>query len=236
MGFVNGTQYAFAVSAVNSAGESGLSGVLTATPQESVAWVDSMTDADGNIYHAVQIGTQVWTVENLKTTKYRDGSPIPLVTDNNVWGGLTTPACCYYNNDSIVNKAIYGALYNSFAVNTGKLAPAGWHVPTDTEWTILLDYLGGVNEAGAKLKEAGTAHWPSPNPAATNESKFTALPGGCRSYNGPFYSIGDYGCWWSESSGDAGSSWYRLMDYGSAMVNRIDYSDRFGLSVRCLRD
>ena len=99
------------------------------------------TDADGNVYHTVTIGTQTWTVENLKTSKYNDGTKIPLVTDGTTWGNLTTPGYCWHNNDAATNKATYGALYNWYAVNTGKLAPSGWHVPTDAEWTTLENYL-----------------------------------------------------------------------------------------------
>ena len=136
----NGIQYAIAVSAVNAQGESGLSNVVTATP--------NVVDIDGNVYHTVTIGTQVWMVENLKTTKYNDGTAIPLVTDNTAWGALTTPGYCWYNNDSATYKNTYGALYNWYAVNTGKLAPTGWHVPTDSEWTVLTTYLGGQSVAG----------------------------------------------------------------------------------------
>ena len=134
-GLTNGTQYAFALSAVNAGGESGLSNIVTATP--------NVVDIDGNVYHTVTIGTQVWMVENLKTTRYNDGTAIPLVTDGTAWAALTTPGYCWYNNDSATYKNTYGALYNWYAVNTGKLAPTGWHVPTDSEWTVLTTYLGG---------------------------------------------------------------------------------------------
>ena len=134
------------------------------------------TDIDGNVYHTVTIGTQIWMVENLKTTRYNDGSPIPFVTDSSSWSNLTTPGYCWYNNDT-TNKNTYGALYNWFAVNTGKLAPTGWHVPTDDEWTTLTTYLGGESIAGGKLKETGTTHWRTPNAGATNEIGFTASSG-----------------------------------------------------------
>ena len=139
---------------------------------------NTVTDIDGNVYHTVKIGTQVWMVENLKTTKYNDGTPIPLVTANSSWAILTTPGYCFYNNDANVNKATYGAMYNWYIVNTGKLCPAGWHVPIDAEWTTLTNYLGSENAAGGKLKEFGISHWVTPNDGTTNSSGFTALPAG----------------------------------------------------------
>ncbi len=169
---------------------------------------DTVTDIDGNVYHTVTIGTQVWLVENLKTTRYNDGTSIPLVTDSAAWSNADTSAYCWYNND-IANKNTYGALYNWFTVNTGKLAIAGWHIPTDAEWTTLTDYLGGESIAGGKLKETGTTHWRSPNAGATNESGFTALPGGHRDVNGTFSAMGDDGFWWSV---------YRIWHYRQGLV------------------
>jgi|GEM_PF-4490758 len=138
-------------------------------------------DIDGNVYPAVVIGNQAWTTVNLRVTHYNDGTAIPHVTDGGTWSGLSTPGYCYYNNSTDPAKQEkWGALYNWYAVETGKLAPAtgGWRVPTDADWTILSDYLGGVSVAGGKMKEAGTANWSSPNTGATNESGFSALPGG----------------------------------------------------------
>ena len=132
-------------------------------------------DIDGNIYHTVTIGNQVWMVENLKTTRYNDGTAIPNVTDSSVWSKLSTPAYCWYNNDASSYKATYGALYNWYAVNVQKLCPKGWHVASNAEFYALNSFLDG--ECG-KLKEAGTIHWYSPNKGATNETGFTALPGG----------------------------------------------------------
>jgi uncharacterized protein (TIGR02145 family) len=232
-GLTNGTQYAFAVSAVNTAGESGLSAVQTATPQ---AGGNTVTDTDGNVYHTVTIGTQVWMVENLKTTKYNNGTAIPLVTDGTAWGNLTTPGYCWSNNDAGTYKATYGALYNWYAVNTGKLAPTGWHVPTDSEWTVLTTYLGGDNGAGGPMKETGTTHWISPNTGATNSSGFSALPGGCRNYYGVFTDFGDYGYWWSATASDATYSLYRSMFFDGASVDRNYNLDVYGFSVRCVRD
>ena len=138
-----------------------------------------IADADGNTYKIIKIGDQVWTAENLRTTRYNDGTEIPLVTDYTAWTNLTTPSYAWTNND-IGNKSVYGALYNWFVVKTCKLCPSGWHVPTDAEWTILENHLGGISVAGGKMKETGTEHWFAPNTDATNESGFTALPGGWR--------------------------------------------------------
>ena len=167
-------------------------------------------DGDGNVYTSVKIDTQVWIVENLKTTKYNDGIAIPLVTDNSDWGNLTTSAYCWYTNDAAANKSTYGSIYNWYAVNTGKLCPTGWHVPTDEEWTILINYLGGGSVAGNKLKEAGTIHWISPN-AGTNESGFTALPGGRRTSAGIYVSLTDYGYWWSSTESSSTMACVKLL-------------------------
>ena len=146
---------------------------------------NSIKDIDGNKYKTVTIGTQVWMAENLKTTKFNDGTPIPMVKENDAWANLTTPAFSWYNNDSIDNKRNYGALYNWYTVSTNKLCPVGWHVPTEAEWATITAYLGEVGLAGGKLKDAGTVHWRTPNTGATNESGFTALPGGYRSFRPP---------------------------------------------------
>jgi uncharacterized protein (TIGR02145 family) len=191
-------------------------------------------DADGNIYHAVTIGTQTWMVENLKTTKYNDGTPIPLVTDNIAWGRLTTPGYCWYNNDSATYSNPYGALYNWYAVTTGKLAPPGWHVPTVAEWDTLITFLGGVMVAGSALKSTGTTYWHPPNSGATNSSGFSALPGG--RLTGTFSSIGTYGDWWAFP----GSRGLIIeMNNNDQFLNLNDYPGNGGgngCSVRCVRD
>lgn len=195
-----------------------------------------VTDIDGNVYTTVTIGTQVWMVENLKVTSYNDSTPIANVTDNIAWINLTSGAYCWYNNNGTIYKNPYGALYNWFTVSTLKLCPTGWHVPTDAEWTILTDYLGGSSEAGGKLKETGTTHWNSPNNGATNETGFTALPGGYRHYDATFNNIGNVGHWWSLTMWDPSMVYGRGMDSGSSLVKRDFYFKVAGLSVRCLRD
>jgi uncharacterized protein (TIGR02145 family) len=193
-------------------------------------------DYDGNLYTTVTIGTQTWMAENLKTTSYRNGSAIPLVTDQVAWAGLATPGYCWYNNDEATNKVTYGALYNWYTVNIGYLCPAGWHVPTDDEWTTLTTYLGGESAAGGKLKETGTAHWISPNTGATNETGFTALPDGSREANGSFDYIGNIGGWWSYAENSMANSWIRSMYSNGTNVSRGNVSLEVGFSVRCLRD
>lgn len=195
----------------------------------------TMTDIDGNVYKTVTIGTQTWMAENLKVTRYNDGTAIPNVTDNTAWAGLSTGAYCWYNND-ISNKATYGALYNWYAVNTGKLAPAGWHVPTDAEWTTLTNYLGGGSVAGGKLKETGTTHWASPNEGATNETGFSALPVGNVNEAGTMCISGYNGFWWSATESGASDAWSRSMGYTYSYVDRYDFNKRDGFSVRCVRD
>jgi uncharacterized protein (TIGR02145 family) len=200
-------------------------------------FITQVADIDGNGYNTVTINDQVWFKENLKTTKFNDGTSIPYVTDYTEWAALTTPAYCWYNNET-VNKDIYGALYTWYTVKTGKLCPAGWHVPSDAELTILENYLGGLEVAGGKLKETGTEHWYSPNTDATNISGFTALPGGWRDGNGGGYVwLSITGCWWSSQVYTTDAPWYRLIYYNSGIVNRPSPGDpSFGLSVRCLKN
>jgi uncharacterized protein (TIGR02145 family) len=192
-------------------------------------------DGDGNIYTAVSIGSQTWIKENLKTTKYNDGTIIPYVTNTDDWKILTTPAYCWYNNDPTY-KGVYGGLYNWYAVNTNKLCPDGWHVPSDTEWETLTDYLGGSELAGGKLKEFGTAHWSSPNTSSTNETGFTALPGGYRYHDGVSDLITYQGFWWSSTGNGPDYAWHRYMSYAGSNVSNSYTDKKKGLSVRCIRN
>jgi uncharacterized protein (TIGR02145 family) len=194
----------------------------------------TLSDVDGNVYHTVQIGSQCWMLENLKTTKYKNGTNIPLVTDDNAWGDLATPGYCWYDNDAASYKNPYGALYNWYVVNTGNLCPTGWHVATDAEWTTLTGYLGGESVAGGKLKS--TTHWSSPNTGATNESGFTALPGGSRSRNGTFASVGSRGLWWSSTEDVTGTAWRRVLDSDVSDIYRELNDERSGFSIRCVKD
>ena len=188
-------------------------------------------DIDGNFYIVVKIGSQFWMAENLKTTKFNDGSAIPLVTDNKAWVDLTTPGYCWFNNDKETYGIIHGAIYNWYAASTGKLCPLGWHVPSDAEWTTLATFLGGESVAGGKMKETGIAHWESPNTGATNESGFTALGDGCRGDYGYFGCIGTNGTKWSSTE-----AWYRSMYYTHTRLDRYHTFKQLGVAVRCLKD
>ncbi len=211
-----------------------LNGKTTAVFNNSISY-GTMTDQDGNIYKTVTIGTQTWMAENLRTTKYNDGTPIPNVIDPTAWKNLSTGAYCNYNNTTSDDTiATYGRLYNWFAVNTGELAPTGWHVPGDAEWLILVNYL--VGPSGAKLKEAGTTHWASPNTGATNETGFTALPGGWRTDNGTFTSIGGYGLWWCATEYDSFEAWQRSMGCNYSDVYIYYNNKKAGYSVRCVKN
>jgi len=214
--------------------------------QESFSTPDlingSVSDIDGNIYKIIQIGTQTWMAENLKTTRYNDGSNIPNVTGDGEWMDLTTGAYCWYNNQETTYKNTYGALYNWYSVNTGKLCPTGWHVPSKDEWTILATYLGGVELAGGKLKESGTTHWQSPNTGATNTTRFTALPGGVRDvssdFGGFFLRFGSNGFWWSSNPGIEPTDHSLWLDSNSSKFSFVPWWIYYnsGLSVRCLKD
>ncbi|MFT4898387.1 MAG: hypothetical protein ACI9U0_000170 [Flavobacteriales bacterium] len=196
---------------------------------------NKITDGDGNIYTSVKIGTQEWTSENLITTKYADGTPIPNVTDSSKWGNLTTGAWSFYNNNS-QNDSTYGKLYNWHAASDLRnVCPTGWHVPTDAEWTVLNDYLavnGHSGMEGTTLKS--TSGWSRNN--GTDDYGWFGLPGGYRNNDGVFYFIANVGSWWSSSEGKTNNSWYRLLNYNNDKVYRNSFSMRNGFSVRCLRN
>ena len=201
-----------------------------------------LSDVDGNNYKTVYIGSQQWMAENLKVSKYSDGTTIPNITDNPQWSKLTSSAWAYYNNDAAYNVK-YGKLYNWYAVSkttngNKNVCPTGWHVPTDAEWTVLTDYLGGLTVAGGKMKEVGTTSWNSPNTDVTNASLFSALPGGFRFNDGSFFNIGYYGYWWSSTDFEFNtlSALIRFLNNNNGNANRYYRDKKFGLSVRCLRD
>ena len=189
-------------------------------------------DIENNSYEIVKIGTQEWMAENLRTTRYNDGTPIPLVTSDTAWFMITnTPACTWYEDSA----SVYGALYNYYAVadtNSHNVCPVGWHVPTNADWMILFNHLGGFSVAGAKMKQTGLAHWNKPNILASNESSFTGLPGGLRTNGGPFVYIGQMGFWWSSTEG---AFYYILSSYHDILDIESGFS-REGVSVRCIRN
>jgi uncharacterized protein (TIGR02145 family) len=185
----------------------------------------------------IQIGNQIWMCKNLDVDNYRNGDPIPEVKDSKEWANLKTGAWCFYNNDTTLGK-IYGKLYNWYAVNDQRgLSPDGWHVPSDSEWTTLSNYLGGKSIAGGKLKETGTSHWLSPNIGATNETSFSAIPGGwCYSDDGTFHYINRSGYWWSSSECNATFGWCWYMYYNYKDISRGSDEKSSGFSVRCIKD
>ncbi|MCX6832719.1 MAG: fibrobacter succinogenes major paralogous domain-containing protein [candidate division Zixibacteria bacterium] len=196
----------------------------------------TVTDYDGNVYQTIKIGGQWWMAENLKVTHYRNGDPIPNVTDGGIWFGLTTGAYCNYTND-VGYVATYGRLYNWWAAaDSRNIAPAGWHVPSDAEWQTLVDYLGGSAVAGGKLKEVGTTHWYPPNTGATNESGFSALAAGLRDAYGAFTGMGWDAFFWSSTERESYMAWSRHLDYQGSQVDRPSNPEKSGFSVRCVRD
>jgi len=213
-----------------------------------------LTDTDGNVYHAIKIGSQVWTVENLRTTKYNDGTNISHLTVSVDWEACSTGtgAYCYYGNDSAANAVKYGALYNWFTVNTDKLAPTGWHVPTDAEWTELENYLiaNGYNWDGTTSSNkiaksmAAKTDWissvtegmPGNDMSSNNSSGFSALPGGSRGHDGHFSFISYRGYWWSASEFDASYAYYRLLCCDTDNLIRLNFHMERGFYVRLLRD
>jgi uncharacterized protein (TIGR02145 family) len=231
--------------ATNSTGTGYGEEISFRTPPRDIIFNQSITygsisDYDGNVYRTVQIGQQTWMAENLKATHYQDGSVIPNVNDLGTWISLTSGAYCFYENDTI-NKDVFGVLYNWYAVaDQRKICPAGWHVSSDDEWTVLDDYLGGYHSAGMKMKEVSMSHWTSPNLGASNESGFTALPAGARRwyFQSDFSDLGTYGVFWTstEYSSDNIKAWYRYLFANSINISGSFYLKVTGFSVRCVKD
>ncbi|MHC1705202.1 MAG: FISUMP domain-containing protein [Tenuifilaceae bacterium] len=224
-----GTTYYVRAYAVNSIGTS-YGYQISFTTKEVVI------DIDGNEYNTVTIGTQVWLVENLKTTKFSDGTVIPNVTENVTWTGLSYSAYCWYNNDVNSYKNTFGALYNYFAVvDNRKLCPIGWHVPSESEWLTLEVFLGGNPFAGGKLKSV--IFWNSPNTGANNSSGFTGHPGGARfNQTGQYESMGNGGVWWSTTENGSLDAWYRSLEYNNSDLSKGSHGKNNGYSVRCVKD
>jgi uncharacterized protein (TIGR02145 family) len=262
-GLTANTTYYVRAYAINSAGTaygnqlsftaaSGGSGIVS-NPGPGVTY-------NGYNYPTIILGNgQEWMAHNLRTTQYSDGTTIPLVTDSSQWqantfGVVTSlPMMCWYNNDQATYTANnFGALYNWYAVNpltngNKNVCPTGWHVPTDSEWNLLVKYIDpqadtisvGGNQsaiAGGKMKSTGTQYWQSPNQDATNESGFSGLPGGIRYIDGRFAFVGEYGPWWSSTEYDTDVVWDRRLGYSTGNVARNVSVKEEGLSVRCLRD
>jgi uncharacterized protein (TIGR02145 family) len=218
-------------------GTQGAGKILTSDATGLASW-QPPPPAPPTYYQSVSICCQSWMTNNLNVTEYRNGDPIPKVTDETEWGALTSGAYCYHLNDSATYAATYGKLYNWYAVNDPRgLAPQGWHIPTDFEWTTLGTCLGGDAVAGGPMKEIGTTHWtPPPNYGATNLSGFTALPGGYRDDAGSFYGNVDFGIWWSSTENELLYIWYRSLSFNNVELSRNAWPKSAGFSVRCLKD
>jgi uncharacterized protein (TIGR02145 family) len=203
----------------------------------------SLKDIDGNIYKTIQIGPQTWMAENLKATKYNDGSPITFVGPTDMWFVTGKAEYCWFANSDIRFRNTYGALYNWYAVNSLKLCPVGWHVPEDSEWQVLKDYLGGAAYIGNKIKETGGIHWFNPDINTTNESGFTALPGGYRNFEGTFKSQsanniwkGTEAYWWTSTMAYSQGAFYMAIFAGSNSLLKSSWRFEMGHSVRCVKN
>jgi len=207
--------------------------ILTDIPTQSKTIVFTFvpcTDADGNNYPVVKIGSRLWTAENLKTTKYQNGEPIQLITDVSKWNTVNSGAYYNYFNDDNTAK-IHGRLYNFYSINDErKIAPYGWHVATSAEWATLISYLGGGSKAGGKLKESGTANWKSPNNYATNETGFTAIPGGFQM--GGYYLLDGVADWWTSTAYNGSYAWHQFLYNDRSDIYGENNVWGIGLSVR----
>lgn len=234
-GLIPNTTYYIRAYATNSYG-TGYGKAFSFTTLQEIN--STVTDIEGNVYKTVIIGKQIWMAENLKTTKYRNGDLIGTTSSANLdISGESTPKYQWSYDGNESNVAAHGRLYTWYAVTDNRnICPSGWHIPTDAEWTALTDYLEGELVAGDKLKETGTTHFNPPNSGATNESGFTALPGGYRYSTGTFNFLGNYGYWWSASESSTGSSWYRNVYYNYNNVYRQHNIKKIGFSVRCIKD
>jgi uncharacterized protein (TIGR02145 family) len=210
----------------------------------------TVKDIDGNTYTTIQIGTQVWMAENLKTTTFNDGAPIPHADADSLWSSAyvnQTPAYCWLQYDKATYGSVYGALYNAFAVVGGKLCPAGWRVPSDPDWQVLEMHLGmsqtvaessgyrGTDEGG-KLKEKGLDHWDDPNTGATNSSGFTALPGASRTGGSNDANPGLKGTWWTSTFYGSHNMYLREIKHSESRIGRYYLLKSYGFSVRCLKE
>jgi uncharacterized protein (TIGR02145 family) len=246
-GLTNGTAYTFSVVATNAIGNSSPSTASSAvTPLAPFLCGTTVADIDGNTYNTVLIGTQCWTKENLKVTKYNDGNAIPDETANTAgWAGLTTGARSDYTGAASY-IATYGYLYNWYAakgVSTSgsttykNICPTGWHVPTDAEWTALVTQLGGNTVAGGKMKSTGTANWVGQSAGTDNSSGFSALPGGARDGLGGFAGIGTTALFLSATENGGFDAWHRELTFIADNVDRpININKTLAASVRCLKD
>jgi len=202
-----------------------------------ISFATKLQDIDNNLYDIAVLGTQTWMTQNLRTTTLNDNSPISPETNGTSWAEMTTPGYCWYNNDEVTHKPLFGALYNWYAVETGKLCPDGWHVPTDNDWVTLLNYLGGASSAGGKMKQAGLLTWISPNTGATNESGFNALGSGFRFYlDGQYKNKNIDTYFWSSTQDLTNTAWRVGLSYSVSTALHSTSTKPHGFSVRCIKN
>lgn len=209
----------------------------TFSGSSAVPEINTMTDFEGNVYKTVKIGDQIWMAENLRSSSYNDGTPILELAEGKDWSSTQIGAFCWYANNEDTYNELYGKLYNWNAVNSKKLAPAGWRVPTDADWAILIEYLGGDKEAGGKLKSTDPLHWRQPNIGATNITGFSAYTG-MRYATGVFYGIQSVSAFWSASEDFSKpvNAWSRSLSNGGAGVSRTSNNKNSGFYIRLVKE
>jgi len=225
-------QYYFKAYATNSKGEALGEEVDFTTPA-------TVNDFENHVYNTVKIGNQLWMAENLRSTNYNNGDPIATTNPSSLnISSENSPQYQWSYSGEDANSSVYGKLYTYYTVTDArKVCPTGWHIPSDAEWTTLVTTLGGYQVAGSRLKEYGNSHWLSPyNTDATNESCFTALPGGYRDFTGAFYLLQNDAYWWSATESEASKSWGRTIYTSGSSVVRQGVNKNWGLSVRCVQD
>ncbi len=235
-GLISNTTYFVRAYAISSTGTAYGNELSFKTPEDHSGETGIVYDADGNQYKTIGIGSQIWMAENLKTTRYNDGTEVPLANCARIWTAIFSPGYCWFNNEELKYKETYGALYNWYTVNTGKLCPSGWHVPGFSEWTTMESFLGGSNLAGGKLKEEGNVNWRDPNTGATNESGFTALPAGYRGDQGFFLNVGESIFFWTSSWATKDNAYIRTLTNTSGEINSGEMNVTYGAYIRCIKD
>jgi uncharacterized protein (TIGR02145 family) len=209
----------------------------------------TVKDIDGNIYETITIGPQTWMKQNLKSSRYNDGTHIALVTKNSEWAGLESPAYCWYNNDESKYKNPYGAIYNGYVTNSGNVCTFGWHVPTDKDWQILemsvgmsksdSESPGWRGKEGGKLAGADTL-WVKgtlKSDSVFGNSGFEALPAGNRiAASGSFGNMGSNAYWWTDTEAGNNTAWARNLFYGSSHIIKSEYNKSYGFSIRCVKN
>ncbi|MFW0714553.1 fibrobacter succinogenes major paralogous domain-containing protein [Pedobacter sp. N23S346] len=195
---------------------------------------ETLTDVDGNVYKTVKLGNQTWMMENLRTAHYRDKTLIPNVIGNSDWSTQSSGAYCSYNNNQELGKT-YGFLYNWYAVNNAhQLAPQGWHIPTNAEWNVLYNHIGGDRYSGSKIQESGISHWMN-DTGASNSTKFTGLPVGKRNGEGTYESLSFDANWWTATANPSGTARYYNL-YVKGYIEVSESFKNFGYSLRCIKD